>query len=126
MDVLARRRIGVIAAGVTGSLYPLRRLWRALRGGRRAVALGEPAWQSVPLGDPETGKLGMPQRLDRTKGGTPPGQRPSMRDFVNPTEGKIEAVSAELAGLQAEVAGHLAEHVRTRPRQPGQLLPSSL
>jgi len=53
----AADRIGAIAAGAAGSLYLLRQLWRAPKGGRRAVAMVNRLGKAL-LGDPETGKLG--------------------------------------------------------------------
>lgn len=107
--------IAAVAAGVAGLLYLLRLGWRALirsiRGGKRAVATVHRLGDAL-LGDPETGKPSMPERLDavderlaRIDGELHPNGGGSLCDAVNRTE-------AGLASLRAEFAAHLAEHNR--------------
>lgn len=96
--------IAAVAAGVAGLLYLLRLVVRAIRGGKRAVVTVTRLGDAL-LGDPETGKLGMPERLDRIEAELHPNGGGSLRDAINRTEKGLEA-------LRAEFAAHLAEHNR--------------
>lgn len=117
LDTLAVRVAG-IAAGVAGTLYLLRLAWRALRrsvrGGKRAVATVHRLGDTL-LGDPESGKLGMDQRMDRLEAQFHRNGGETMRDAVDRTEAKVDATQTDLAALRAEFAAHLAEHARTAP-----------
>lgn len=97
-------RIAGIAAGVAGLLYLARVAWRALKGGKRAVTTVHKLGEAL-LGDPETGKPGMPERLDRIEAELHPNGGGSLRDAVNRTEN-------ELAELRAQFTAHLAEHAK--------------
>lgn len=99
--------IAGIAAGVAGMLYLLRlagRGWlRAWRGGRRAVATVHQLGDEL-LGDPETGKLGMPERLDRIEAELHPNGGGSLRDAVNRTEVGLAALDGRMASVETRLA----------------------
>lgn len=114
----AAGRIAVWAAGVAGGLYLLQLAWRALvrsiRGGRRAVTTVHRLGDAL-LGDPETGKLGMDERVTHIEEQLLPNGGGSLRDVANRSEQKIDATQADLTALREEFAAHLAEHARTAP-----------
>lgn len=111
--------IAAIAAGVAGLLYLLRLARRAIRGGRRAVVTVTRLGDAL-LGDPETGKLGMPERLDRIEAELHPNGGSSMRDAINRVEEGQKAADGRLASLEArlvalEVAKPVTVNVGTPP-----------
>lgn len=117
LDTVAVRIAG-FAAGVAGLLYLVRLVWRALRrsirGGKLAVTTVHRLGEAL-LGDPDTGKLGMDERVTHIEEQLMPNGGGSLRDVANRSEQKIDATQADLTALRAEFVAHLAEHARTAP-----------
>lgn len=110
--------IAAVAAGMAGLLYMLKlagRAWlRTWRGGRRVVTTVHRLGDAL-LGDAETGKLGMDERVALIEAELHPNGGGSLRDVVNGTRADMEEVKGRLAALEARP---LTLNVNTGAAQP--------
>lgn len=105
----AAGRFALWAAGAAGLLYLVRLLWKVFKVGRRATATVTRLGDAL-LGDEETGRLGMPERLDAVdgrlaaiEGELHPNGGGSLRDAVNRLEKGQQAADGRLAALESRL-----------------------